>query len=413
MQDKQNEYIDHAWNEMRKLLDQEMPVRRRRPVWWWWVGAAGLLGVLWTGWYTWSQWQMEEPDVVNASAKKAEKETAKSDLAPADAVKLPADQSLGVKKEDVSPKRSEGLPAVNRSAGGAPQASAGIGEEHESSKIIDIVGNHSQNDGIAGKGKDTEGDFVPSISPMKGTLIAPVTNLPSVLIGEVAISGPSLPPTLFAMALPAKTNWSFGAEVALTSDIRSGITGGFIGLTSAWQHRRWSVHSGLGWARQDLSTSRGNFVNESLSADAPNPNMAPEQSLIPQPPSSLVVRSSQLRLPLYVAYHLSPRWQVGAGVDVRYWLQARQQWSYAVNLDPTLQFDAAESYGALLGQSGDPIPRSAVNRWDVAPMLQVTYLINDRWQWGMGTRLGLRNMSKIGNVAWYDRSFWVGGKIHF
>lgn len=412
MQDKQNEYMDQAWEEMRRLLDQEMPVRRRRPVWWYWVGATCLLGLLWTGWYTWVHRETEKAGLLDASAKKSEQKQAQNDLAPGDALNQMGEKSrstVTVKAPEVL--RGERLPVEGSLIGAQPQASVEGGQKNAVKDDISIEVNQIID--INDKYKRADAHLAQSNLPGGRAFMAPITALPPMTIKGLTSRNQAPDTSLFYMALPAKNNWSFGIEAAATSDARTWAAGGFWGVTTAWQQGRWSIHSGLGWARQDLSATQQDFANESLPVDAPNPNMGQEESRIPQPPTSLAVRSSQLRLPLFAAYRLSPRWQVGVGVDLRYWLQARQQWTYGTNVSPDVQFDMEESFAGLLGRPGDKVSTTLYHRWDVAPMVQLSYAINDRWQWRVGARLGLTDMSQIDHVHWYDRSAWAGMMYSF
>ena len=405
MQDKQNEYIDHAWEEMRKLLDQEMPVRRRQRIGWWWIGAAGLLALLWTGWYIWSHKQAEDAEVVDASAKKMGRLQSEHNPVPGDNLPLsPRERSSIVtgRALQVPPR----LPSVKESSTGPkPQASEKKGQGASVENGVPV--NNTQNSVVHEERAVSGVDWVQRNPPVSRTSMEAIMPLPRIERNNLVPAEQTPDTSLFAIAWPAKTSWSFGVELAMILDNRAGITGGFSGLTAAWRQGRWSVHSGLDWVRQDLSSLQGDFVNESLLMDAPNPNLAPEGSRIPQLPSSLDVRSSQLRIPFFLSYHLSPKWSIGLGVHMRYWLQAQQQWSYGTDLDPKLQLDATESFGALLGRAGDQLSTTVYRRWDVAPMVQLTFSMHEQWQLGMGARLGVKDMSKIDHIRWYDHSLWA------
>ena len=405
MQDNQNEYIDHAWDEMRKLLDQELPVRRRRPLWWWIWAAAGLLGVILLSWYL---WPASEGSDRNAFAKNKEREAVEA------AVESPGQN---VPEESSTPKSTGPLLDNASEQGSKTTRRRAIvqnmeKEENQKKKIKVISNQKNDNEALL---RSELNERVAILRKPVGTVdrppIVPMITLPNMtaklLVQEVD------PVVEARIPVSKQSAWSFGTEVALTTNRQAPLTGGFAGFTAARHWNRWSLHSGIGWGRQDVYVAKEDQVNESFSLDVALPGLNPEESSGPKLPEELTVRSSQLRMPISLAYRLAPRWRVGAGVDIRYWLRARQKWTYDIKIDPNAQSNARQDLMSLNGQQGDVLPNYAHRQWDAAPMLHVNYQPSHHWQFSLGGRFGIVDMSRLDNVTWHDRSLWLGVQRQF
>lgn len=342
-------FIDQAWEDMRKQLDEAMPLapnNRRRVLAWWWAAGLLLLALISIGWYASTQ-------AIDLQALPI----------PTYPVAVAETQRIPAPAAPVLPQQS--TPTTATVAAEADQLST----LSSKTKLADTPS------GTATKPPDysTEKEVIdenklassapPSDAlPKEATQNNPKDNLAEALPATPRKTMSSLRalPTMTASALMTHT---LGLETAVQTKARSshyalevgistrnftGLDGYFIGLNKEWQRTksRWSFGAGLQYRQQRIP-----FQNQDLSKVSParaansmdNPtmeealgnnavldfssgvaNFAYGDSIISIPITSLelVQKLHYVEVPLYTNFRLGRKWEASATVRLSFLAKA-------------------------------------------------------------------------------------------
>lgn len=399
-----NKLTDKSWGRMNRLLDREMPVRRRRFVWWPWL-ALLLLGSGAGGWWLYRQPVSAQPAPEPVARPKTAQPIVATPATPPQAAgqgnraqasaapqagtsKEPntrsslsakglgdnrgaaspattisqAKRQQGVIRETITGSTATGIPAVSAAPTPAPDASGIAVEEMPELPF----GN-------------TAATTASPKAPALATLPAANTSLytkipaPAFFTAEASVTTPSVKPA------PGPERWSFGAGAGITSGDFSAINGFSVGALAEFRlSRRWGLRGGLQFAQynlpagerpvvsvdaQEYNKATGNDVQD-IATGTPSTTADPTTVYVP------LERTKRLEIPVLAYWQPVGGLRVLGGISAGYLLSTRASgMNYANN-----QLYLAANQDALNNLS-DLTARST-SRWNLD------------WQLGLGWRFG-------------------------
>ena len=429
MQDNQwdEQFRDHAWKEMRQLLDREMPVappRRRR--WLAWIFLVVLLlgggayYVLWVGLR--SGGELPATDVPAASS-------------------APAAESSPPKNQ-LRSERSRELPvagAEQPGAAAAPEATAG-GE----------TASPPQEVGVPHSFPDTRGERMEPPSAGEEEAAAPVAQAPPKAEAPSLSSAPEARNTLHP-ALPIEWlspkpllhEWEvsrmpapirragassllprhWGIRTAALGGNGQAFNGAALGLIAEYGlgQSRWSLRTGLEYLylHREMRRPQTSGTYDLAAEEDPTPaNPGSEDAgmggnyAVPLP-SALRFRSHGLSLPLSLHRHLGKRFQLGVGTQLIYSFRNLRQAvdeSLAPNSFGNLQ--DRNTRGLFFQNATAPLEREVFRRFDVALTGSLYYRPAARWQVELTYHYGLNDLAPSAYYEAYNR-FGSLGVVYF
>lgn len=443
-------FIDAAWEDMQRQLDEAMPVEsksKRRVIAWWWWAAGLLLPIASVVWFT---VQRNQPELaalpIDWQGKSLPQETPEKEIvtviegktnhaAPvyiAEQVSqsTPAQTELhstipGHKTK--SPKAD--LSVNNLGTSTTPKAPIPIVNELEStpapsSEITTNSASNKQNT------PNLERKFLPLVSP-----VAPLS-LRSLPTKELAWEGEIKPNTRMS-------NWAF--ELGATTRSFVGVDGLFVGLNKEWakSNRKWSFGAGMQYRFQrlpfdnqdlsDINVSKNRAANrqEDALSFGQNPdleavldtdnnviNFASADSIISIPVNdlALVQKLHFIDIPLYANFKLRPKFQLFMGVQLSFLAKAYLDIAESRS---GRELDLADSYNIANGSGVNWYANRGNTR------IGVNTVDFQRFQMGVSTgftyypraSLGLRlqykstpiSVYKAANISTFDH--WLGTSV--
>lgn len=287
-----SEFIDHSWQEMSKLLDQEMPIKKQRKkrLLWIWLLGLGLFGLIGFTYYlnTSSQPPLKSFKVPH------KRNVVKLNNSPSGTSQPSTNTPKTSKKQRIT-KSSDNLNLVNTNkkvskthptAANAP-AVVGIGITTEK-KSIDLPINQI----IKEKEK--------FLSPTQ--IEYPTRN--SAVITPIAILKPNLLNTQksFTFVIPSligdQKKWRFGLYAGGTAPKIGGVN---LGLqTNYLFHKKWSLHFGLGYSKRIVTSTTSETANQDastpieLTAETEDMSTASGSNTGPAPPPNTTPNEAEL-----------------------------------------------------------------------------------------------------------------------
>lgn len=392
MQDNQhNKHLeDLGWDQMRRLLDKEMPVRRRFVLWWWLLPALLLLGVSGAaGWNYLQQTEEKQPalqEVPKAPLPAPHPEPENPAREYAARSKPATGQAKGLDK-DVADRLAQGGTSaapqemVPRKSAASNAGAERSGHASSSPQPTIIAERPIANPVLSGDGAalpEAEGYAVEAFSPL----------------ASVAFSLPSYshPFSLTAPVIAQKRSspWAWYAEAGWITQPGSG-GGGLAGLGfSRRLSPRLRLSAGLS-AGQFQSVLRE--TTESMpELKQPNaqPSFGTSQSSDPPAIKEYFLQSSGLFMPLSLHYRLTTRLELEGG------LHAGWMFRHVLAQDASSSADrvgggisSAGEPSPFLGPAGTQVANSAFAPFILQAQLGAGYLLNTRWSVHAAYRLGL------------------------
>lgn len=430
-------FADKAWENMRKQLDEAMPVdekqKRRLIGWWWAIGFALLLAG--AGWFLLGSPspQLDSLPILTTEQKKAVAQLPEPMLSPEITITEPAPGHL---QQQATPKpeiTSVEQKTIQQQLSAAPPQATKVSPERQPT--------HPTNDQKANKSVLTPPVAPPPATTEQNSALAvasnPPTNTPSAssapreLIAEIAeIDGlaakplATLPLSFEKSITPNVKNAHWLLEAGVSSRNLNQMDGFFAGL--AYQqgigHSKWLLGTGLYYRFQRLPFAAQNIVQANFSnpssqevADqqgAPLINVDPATNelsfkvsngvSIPLSQLSFVQKLHVVDIPLTATYKLGPKFQLHSTLQMSYlWKSFLDFDDSAINernlnqafagVDPGRYFNGVGWYShsgkATIGQNpGD------FQRWQLGAALGLTYYPSSH----LGIRVQYR--SSLGNV---------------
>jgi len=430
MQDNQwdEQFRDHAWQEIRRLLDREMPVappRRRRGLAWIFLAALLLLGggayVLWTG----------NPAGVASPATGI----------PA-AASEPAVESSSPSQNQFNTERSgalsvagtvdSGSPSDNPAAESPPLVVAADG------KAAEVAGSHSlagaATEGVASpSGDETEAAMpvVPApreqeVEEASFSTFAPVEH--DDLKGLESIEWISLRPLKYEWETEVspidgrRAGASFflprhwGIRMAAIGGNGQLLNGAGAGLVAEYPlgQSRWSLRTGLEYLylsrEMKRPGARGNLdlaAEDNRTPNAPgtgNEDVGSGGSYAVPLPTSLRYVSHALSLPLSLQVRLGRRFELGGGAQLLYsFRNVRRSMDESLSPNSFGNVQDRSTLGLFYQNASASLDQEVFRRFDVALTGSLHYRLGARWEMELSYHHGLYNLATSEYYQSYNR----------
>jgi hypothetical protein len=462
MQDKQwdNQFEDHAWSEMRRLLDLEMPVAanpRRRFAWFaLWLLLLGLLGV---GWYWWQAQAVsggrEEPSIEMPAGKDqpVAEETVKTpdaqapDRLPAKAPSVNRVPALAAEpfRQDSKQERAwnDADAIVDFKINPLPTMraivlpdSTGTTEIRAASiagfpPLPDLIS--TGNLYLTRLEKERERSGNQKIGNFESAqMLATLDPLPRVAPslsedGFTAIFSPSSLPSGRAGFFLLPNEWGVqGTVLANAGDIPNGMA---LGLTSGYRfgHSRWSLHTGLQYRYDERGFDRENsadqaFSRQENSGGTSNPNSPNSDNEdfgtgttgqvnnnVQLPGNGQLSAALQsLNLPVLLQYRLGDRFSLQTGIQLNYLLRAKQRSVVEVSPNRFINIQDQELTALVNAQSDQAIYNSLFHQFDVGVSTGLHYRLHPHWRLHLRYHYGLTDLIRSGYYQAHHRYAGLG-----
>lgn len=255
----ESEFIDHSWQEMSTLLDQEMPVKKRkRRLFWLFFFGIGLLGIIGLAYYTIGYPLDKEPALKSLTIQKEGKvATAKTQPnnnshSSIDSKKVSEKQAPAKSSDDIRRiSTNTAITKTHPTAAKTPTA-VGTGPPTDNSKAQRSIPLKDKEQLQLTKNES-------KVANRFQTTLAPIATLPlnALSYNNHQSLGLTLP---IIKKKPQKWRLGFyaGALAPKLGSFRAGL------FTNVNLNRKWAIHFGLGYAKR-MSTSIANR-DKSLSA---------------------------------------------------------------------------------------------------------------------------------------------------
>lgn len=374
MQDKQKEYVDRGWADMEKLLDQEMPRRRSGMIWWWPVLLVLLLG----GWIGGRSllWRTDTPSIATTKVDTVE-----------------VGEATGAGPAIIDPRAASSV----SSSEGMP--SSRVASDHLTSPRV-LGGPTAELPGrrvSPGLGENRTKRLEAAARTLYRVPVAtlPRRSAPDTLLGDMAI------PVLRTSTSSDRGDWHFLAEAATQLDFVGGQPGFQVGLLARKAWGRWSVRSGFRYAFRQIDLREEDpGWSAQFGADVSGSPVAEGRMALPNP---LRLRSQQLHLFVGPEYRLAPRWRLGTGLVLSYWVRNQQDWTLQTEEQGGGPGMLETYYTLLSGRLGQRVQVDLIHPWAVANLLDIHYLPDERWEIGLSGYWSWRDQSQPDGFQLLDR----------
>ncbi len=364
---------DRGWEEMRRLLDREMPVAEKpRRRWLFWlllcIGLAGAVGAV--------QWDADE--LPGPEPQKTPQPVAGSSPAAASA---PAEASgptaLQANPPVDTPPRSPALTAYSGGERALATPVATLPSRHPGTLVkvkAPPVFSHRNPEKYDALNAVTENEVV-----------AAAALLPA---GEPELLSYKTEQTLEWPAPPqrvvAKKRWRLAVEGAGLATMPNEVLGYSGGLRGAYRRGRWGMATGLFWQHVGGTMAFLDESNVAVPINAVDQNDLPESFLANNPQAlqgryvAELQETNYLVLPALLTYRPARHWQLEGGVQLAYLVKHRQDARYEVDLEyQTVEFVADPTRGTL-DLSDLSFEEQAVNRFDLRLQGGLSFLLSER-----------------------------------
>lgn len=456
MQDKQwdDQFEDHAWSEMRRLLDREMPVagpRRRRFAWAAWLLL--LLVGMGIGWYGWSSGEnellQEEAPLqtpVLPDRPVAERQESRPDILSsmpaADAWTSYGEETViadapspntKLKQNPFGQQMDTRLPAItplSTSSDSTPGLDTQTGWTENITENIQPDQPYQLDRG----GKSTERSDTENAAPGHLRIFQVLSFLESRKLSVPDHASSLGNASLTSMRLAEQDSdrgdffllpdeWGVqGAVLAQSQEVANGVALGLAGIYRLG-NSRWNLHTGLQYRYDGRDFNRQTGGSGSFSQDqtgSPNdPNTGVEDSgggTNYQPGASYQIPGSgqlgalmqSLNLPVLLEYRLGNRIGIHTGVQLNYLLKATQR--NAVEFTPN-RFGAFndQDLNALLSTRADQtIDNDLFHQFDLGVSTGLHYRFNTQWRLYFRYHYGLTDLLQSEYYETYNRYMGLG-----
>lgn len=437
-----DKYIDQAWEQMRHLLDQEMPVqeKRRRGAFWWWLLPLLLLFAGGTGWWLWERQPAQEPQNKELQLNAApERPVANADTQQPEHEAQSEDETHSLENQ-VANTESAAISAMQRQPEKATSAknTSNFIRKNRADKTAAI----SSTNGIAqdevpalGDSQVFENKIITSAESTKDEVAAAEPSQqpkPPFTTQSLNIIAPQLLPVPAAdlEVVPQLTNrrelfrWGVeGGTLTRTFDNLDGIFGGVI-AEFPLRGRVLHLRSGLHYSAYRFDIESQSDIARSESADNPQSGSGFGTNADPNAVSRINfdILAQQIALPVVLVYQPARKWGIELGADFSYLMAATSMTSSEalVTLDSggNTSFNPDQStanrfVNSLYGDSNQDIDLNQLNRWGIAASAGVVYYPADKWGVRLHYQYGFTDLLKSTDFQSFDRDLRLSVLYYF
>lgn len=441
-----DKFIDQAWEQMREVLDREMPVERKRRrlvmVPWVWGAAASvvLLISIGLGWWLWQQPGQQDPAMANvpqatqtpiAATENCEEITPAKQDAIADHAAVRQSETNASTLGSQTAKTSgffakRNTDKVNTGKQLAAKTSA---NDYTSSKMTPIqhsVGNSEiaalENNSIATQTPTIANTLAETkaVQPLSSTVIAElehstVANLPK----------PKVDLNLTAPAIDVEqnsSNWNIGLEFAAFSSPTAPVTGfsGGAVLQVPVTGDKLRLRTGLSYSNRQnmIDVQSGSETAMALeSADQPDQSLTGSSVSIAEPDFSMTTH--QLNLPAIFEYKMHKNFGIEGGLNGSYLVTARnlegvENYQRVMASNSTVSNATRNFVNTLQADQGNnKINIDQLYRWDVMATAGLSVYPSQKLGVRFQYQRGLRDMLKDSDFEAFSNNFQVSAVYFF
>lgn len=412
-----DQYIDQAWEQMRQMLDQEMPVqqKRRRAAFWWWLLPLLLLLSVGSAWWLW-----------NWSSGKTRPEPQVETEHPV---------------AGVHPKEKPGADISSNKPNEAHQSNNTLatanGQKAKTNKnqVLLSVLKKDKNEQVAILDENQHPKYAPPSENEAADTFATSEEAPSrkppFLTDPLKIKGlqqlpvPKTDLAMNAASQPQPGLFRWGLEGGAVTDAFNNLDGAFAGMIAEFPLRGRKLHlrTGLNFSNNRFVIERqsGNGTEE-LSQDNPR---QPDREANAEPAAAARVnfdlRAQQISLPVSLIFQPSSNWGVEAGANLSYLTSAT-----SINNDEALitlndsstglnpnAFPANRFVNELYRDTNQNINLNELNRWNVAATAGVLYYPADKWSVRLHYHFGLTDILKNADFQSLNQNLRLSAVYYF
>jgi len=388
-----DQYIDKAWEQMRQMLDQEMPVqqKRRRVAFWWWLLPLLLLLTAGSAWWLWQQSpkrtdpkQQIEPTrpIVEANPD----EQAKTDFFPQQNPENAHAEPTKAKKANTTAKTS--LPSVLKMDDDEPVANF---DKNQAAKYAQPSDNENSNTFATSEQE-------PSQKPPFLIVPLEINNLQPLPLPKTDLAiHDALKPQ------PGLLRWGLEGGVA-TNAVRN-FDGAFAGVIAEFplRGRKFHLRTGLRYSTNRLDIRRQfDATGVAFSQDTPRQPDPEANASTAAARINFDLRAQQIALPVSLIFQPSSKWGIEAGANLSFLTSAAtisgDEALITLNdsstgLNPNA-FPANRFVNELYRDANQNIDLNELNRWNVAATAGVLYYPADKWALRLHYHSGLTDILK-------------------
>ena len=446
MQDKEfNQELDpefeaFAWQEMRKILDVEMPVKKKRRLflWIWWLAGGLVMAVALT-----LLWQTN----YNSSSKEPKTQNSTSAIVKSESAKSYEDKSMSSENEtEITIEKASDSALISK-----PKALNQDVQTEKTSKATSSPRFPPLKDKTILSNKPSPDTKIELIAPKKESTIisspSPVTDLnttskpmkESIDLNKIAL----LPFPEFQMdpiAFPKRpleaidlhlTNprFQWGIQLGLKSNPDFNLDRYAIGVVTRWSwSSRWSLRGALLYNYKNKSFGRSNADSALLTSDTSvdssatstpglDPNTANAQDTtseqIKENLVSVLSTEGQyhiISLPIQAAYKIHPKWSLGMGLELSYIFASKGSDAF-VNQGRNTQAEALDFSNSVFGAA---VSDELVRRWDIMGQAGLNFHPNKQIDLGLQYQyLFSPNKSGTSKVSLLDHGLRLSMNYYF
>ncbi|MFK7980224.1 MAG: outer membrane beta-barrel protein [Saprospiraceae bacterium] len=254
-----SEFVDHSWQEMSKLLDQEMPVKKRkRRFFWLFFFGIGLLGLISLVYYTTGATIDKEPPLKSFAIQKEDKVAAtktqlnKNSPSPINSKKGSVKQALAKSSDDI--REISISTAITKIHPTAAKIATAVGAGSRIKNSQSSIQSKDKKESLSTKKEIKAANRFDKELPIIATLSLSTLPYDNNQLLSLPLTAPNIK--------KKSSKWRFGLYAAtLAPKMGSFRTGLF---TEVELNKKWAIHFGLGYARRIPSSKTAN--DKSLNA---------------------------------------------------------------------------------------------------------------------------------------------------
>lgn len=441
-----DKFIDQAWEQMRQVLDREMPVERKRRrlvmVPWVWGAAASivLLISIGLGWWLWQQPGQQDPAIANVQQATEMPIATTEDceeITPAKQEAI-ADNSTAQQFENNTPfpasetaKASDDIVKRNTSKGRTEEQLTAKTSVHElvagktipNLSSVETAGIATLENKNTATQQQTNANILAkteAVQPLSSAVIAELENS-----AVTTLPKPKVDLNLTAPAIDVEKNaknWNIGLEFAAFSSPTAPVTGfsGGAVVQVPVSGDKLNLRTGLSYSNRQnmIDVQAGSETAMALeSADQPDQSFTGSSVSIAEPDFSITTH--QLNLPAIFEYKFHKNFGIEGGLNGSYLVTARnlegvENYQRVMGANSVVSNSARNFVNTLQAdQATNKINIDQFYRWDVMAAAGLSVYPSQKLGVRFQYQRGLRDMLKDNDFEAFSNNFRVSAVYFF